>query len=245
MKRLTIAGTGIKFLAHLTTEVKGIIKSSSCVLYLLNEPAMKHWVLNNSKISFSLDEIYYSCEKRIDAYEKIVQVVLSYAGKYNDLVLLIYGHPLVFSSVAMKLIEQCSNSEMQLSVLPGISALDCLLADLRIDPAGAGLQCYDATLFINKNVEYSSSAHLILWQIAIVNEIKIIKGEINKVTQKTGLSYLKKILLNKYSANHPLILYVAALYAGVSSEIIELELDSLEEIEIPRLATLYIPPLCS
>ncbi|HHT9922950.1 TPA: SAM-dependent methyltransferase [Legionella pneumophila] len=243
MKKLTIAGTGIKFLAHLTTEVMGAIRSSSCVLYLLNEPAIKHWVSINSKISFSLDDIYYSCIDRMESYEKIVGFINDNLDKYDDLVLLIYGHPIVFSTISAKLINQYSENELQLSVLPGISALDCLFADLGIDPGEVGFQSYDSTIFINNDIEYSAKVPLVLWQIAAVNESRIIKDKVDKSLQKKGLRNLKNRLLKKYPPNHQIIIYVATLYAGISSEIIKFNLNSLDNTLIPRLGTLYIPPI--
>ena len=53
-------------------------------------------------------------------------------------------------------------------MLPGISAEDCLFADLGVDPAEAGCQSYEATRFLERRPAIEPRAALILWQIGVV-----------------------------------------------------------------------------
>lgn len=162
MKTLIIAGTGIKFLSHLTVEVKAIIEQSSCVIYLLNEPAIKKWISDNSKKSISMDSIYFSSSLRKNAYSNIANKILKELDNYNDLVFLTYGHPTFFSSVTTELTDKIDNKSIKLHIMPSISALDCLCADLKIDPGIHGLQSYEATEFILRDHDFSPYSHLIL-----------------------------------------------------------------------------------
>ncbi|HHF7375804.1 hypothetical protein [Legionella bozemanae] len=61
--------------------------------------------------------------------------------KYNPL------YP--FSSWIIRNIEK-SSSDIKIEILPGISSLDCLFCDLRVDPGSCGIQAYESTEFINK-----------------------------------------------------------------------------------------------
>ena len=56
---LTLVGSGIKSLSHLTMEAKTYITQSEKVLYLVNEPAMKEWIQGANKNTESLDYLYF------------------------------------------------------------------------------------------------------------------------------------------------------------------------------------------
>ena len=127
--------------------------------------------------------------------------------------------------------------------MPGISAMDCLFADLKIDPGSMGLQSYDATEFLLYDEKFSTTSHLVLWQIAIIGEIGIVKNsEINLDRQKKAITILITKLLLHYPADHIVKLYVASQYPSIEFELVSIELQKLNEINISRLATLYIPP---
>lgn len=243
LKKLIIAGTGIKFLSHLTIEVKSAIETSCCVVFLLNEPAMKNWVVKNAKKYVSLDDIYFSSEQRSESYDKIANELLSTIQKNDDVCFLIYGHPTFFSSVVEKIKKIISSEEIIIQVMPGISAMDCLFADLKIDPGSMGLQSYDATEFLLYDENFSTTSHLVLWQIAIIGEIRVVNNnEINLDRQKKAITILIKKLLIHYPEDHIVYLYVASQYPSIEFELVSIELQKLTEINISRLATLYIPP---
>jgi uncharacterized protein YabN with tetrapyrrole methylase and pyrophosphatase domain len=244
LKKLIIAGTGIKFLSHLTIEVKSAIETSSCVVFLLNEPAMKNWVVKNSKKYISMDNIYFSSKLRLDSYSKIVDEVFLNLQENDDICFLMYGHPTFFSSVVAEITKSISFEKVLIQIMPGISAIDCLFSDLRIDPGKKGLQSYDATEFILYDEIFSTTSHLVLWQIAIIGEFGIINNsEINVNCQKKAMEILISKLIKHYPRDHRVSLYVASQYPSVEFELKSIELQKLNIINIPRLATLYVPPL--
>lgn len=244
MKQLIIAGTGIKFLSHLTVEVKSVIEKSSCVVFLLNEPAIKNWITKNAKKYISMDSVYFSSAQRVDSYAKIADEVLKYLQEHDDLCFLIYGHPTIFSSITSEIISKVTSQEVNIQMMPGISALDCLFADLNIDPGMSGLQSYDATEFIVYDHSFSVVSHLVLWQIAIIGKTEIVKNnEININFQKKAVNILLRKLMEVYPSEHQIVLYVASQYPGFPFEAQYLKLKDLNVVDIPRLATLYIPPV--
>lgn len=243
MKTLLVAGTGIKYLSHLTVEVRSAVKTSDCIFYLLNEPAIKKWIYNNNKKSYCLNKLYFSCKKREDAYALIAENILKQFDEWQRIGFLIYGHPLFFSTIVENIIEKIDNSEIAIKILPGISALDCLVADLKFDPGRNGLQTYDATEFILYDHIIDSKSNLVLWQIGVIGCLQILHSNyINFDTQQQAISLLVSKLLDVYSDKHIVYLYVASQYPGVDYWLSEIELGLLKDIEIPRLATLYVPP---
>jgi len=160
---------------------------------------------------------------------------------YDYLCIVLYGHPTVFAAIGLELLTLIKKNHLdveQVSV-PGISAMDCLFADLNVDPGNAGCFSVDVNdlLLFQKTIEPHS--HLILWQIGLIGNC----GSPSQSVDKEKLCYLKEYLLQHYDKTHTVTLYEASLYPSVSPKIIEGSLDTLEKLPYSALSTLYIPPL--
>src|SRR5438876_10133388 len=92
-------------------------------------------------------------------------------------------------------------------MLPAVSALDCLVADLGIDPAATGLQSYEATDFLVHRRPPDEAATLVLWQIGVV-------GELGYATEprRENLALLVERLVETYPRDHEAIVYEASPY---------------------------------
>jgi len=249
LNRLVIAGSGIKFLSHLTFEVQSVIQKSDCVLYLVNDPAMKKWINDHSKKAISLDEIYFGFNKRSQAYRSLSREIIKITKDNSNTCFITYGHPMLMSSISLMLINELKEKSdgISVEVLPGISSLDCLLCDLNIDPGTGGIQAYESAEFIDKDYYINSNSHFVLWQIGVVGLDTIISDESilleNKIRYQAIVTIKRKLLVH-YPESHLVILYVASMYPTLLYERIEIPLSSLNEVDIPRLASLYVPPYC-
>lgn len=242
MNRLIIAGSGIQFLTHLTYQTKIAIEKCSYLMFLVHDPATKNWLNYVKPGCKSLDAIYYAYESREESYNAVASAVINTAKKINNSLFLIYGHPTIFSSVTSKIIEKAKDVEIE--IYPGISALDCLLADLKIDPGYRGIQSFDATEFILYNHIINPYSHMIIWQPAVIGHLEIIKNDIiNLERRKIATSLLKARLENCYESNHPIYIYEASNYPGVNFYSKKVCLSTLLNESLPRLSSLYIPPL--
>src|SRR3546814_4889838 len=76
-----------------------------------------------------------------------------------------YGHPGVFARVPHKAIAQARAEGFEAHMEAGVSAEDCLYADLGIDPGEVGCQHYEASQFMFYRRRIDPSAYLVLWQI--------------------------------------------------------------------------------
>lgn len=236
---LVLVGSGIKFISHLTTETKAYIEQSDKVLYLVNEPAIQKWIQQNSTNSESLDFLYTKHTLRIDCYREITNYILMQVRKNQHVCVVLYGHPTVFAQPGLNAILQAQVEGYYTKVLPGISAEDCLFADLLINPGSCGCQSFEATDFLVHQRIWDSRCHLILWQVSVIGLL----GHASKYDNRKGASLLLSYLRKHYDISHNAILYEAAQYPGFEPKIIKISLAELPEIEFPRLASLYIPPL--
>lgn len=235
---LVVVGTGIKFVSHLTTEAKAYIEQSDKVLYLVNEPAIKEWIRRNSKNSESLDEIYVKYPRRLDCYRAITEYILETLHTNIHLCVVLYGHPSVFAQPALNAIIQARKENYYAQILPGISAEDCLFADLLVDPGNVGCQSYEASDFLIHHRPFSTASHLILWQVGIIGVI----GHPREHDNRKGAEILVKALAEHYPMDHVVTLYEAAQYPRFDPRITTVTLSELSTAEFTAITTLYIPP---
>ena len=94
--------------------------------------------------------------------------MLRHLRKGKIVVGIFYGHPGVFVSPSHRTIAIAREEGYIAKMLPGISAEDCLYADLNIDPSSAGCLMYEATDLLLSNRTLVPSTHLILYQVGAV-----------------------------------------------------------------------------
>jgi len=235
---LTVVGSGIKFMSHLTTEAKAYIQQSDKVFYLVNEPAMKSWIQKNNINAESLDNIYTQFLLRLDAYNAITNYIMDNLRKQQHICLVIYGHPTVFAKPALDAVIQAKKEGYDAVVLPGISAEACLYADLLINPANGGCQSFEATDLLLRQRLCDAYSHVILWQIGIIGAINHYWDHNNV----NGINILVEYLTQFYSLKHPVVIYEAAQYPLFKPRIEHYFLEELPLATITSLSTLYIPP---
>jgi uncharacterized protein YabN with tetrapyrrole methylase and pyrophosphatase domain len=79
-----------------------------------------------------------------------------------------YGHPGVFVNPSLRAIAIAQSEGYSARMLPGISAEDCLFADLLIDPARPGSQTVEATDILLRERPLLTSSHVIIYQVGCI-----------------------------------------------------------------------------
>lgn len=236
-KALSLIGSGIKSVSHLTIEAQAYIKQADIVLYLVNEPIIEEWLQRNSRKFLSLENIYFSCAYREDSYKQIVQEILSQFSYHNNVSVVLYGHPTVFAHPGLKAIQVLEEAGGEVAILPGISAEDCLFVDLRIDPGVNGCYSIEATNFLLYDRVIDPLSDLVLWQIGVLGDFTTEQ----KIKSKEIIDILLSKLLSFYDANHRAFLYEAALYPTQKPKIQEFDLENLCDQQFTSISTLFIP----
>src|SRR3990167_2110884 len=235
---LVVVGSGIKFFSHLTTETKTYITQSDKVLYLVNEPAIEEWIHLTNSNSESLENIYRSYSLRLHSYRAITHQILSEVKKNQRVCVVIYGHPTIMVQPALEAAIQAKKEGIDVLVLPGVSAEDCLFVDLMINPGSSGWQSFEATDLLIHQRSIDNRSHLILWQAGLIGELGIPKPENNNRAINVLLDYLLKY----YALTDEMIVYEASQYPGFKPKIANLYIGDLCNTIISRTSLLYIPP---
>jgi len=162
---LWIAGLGIQTVNQVTREVEHVLSASREVLYLDTGVATAAYIEGLCPRVTSLFENYREDNPRINAYEHMAIRVIDAALDHPPVTFAIHGHPLIAAHVPFLVMELAKALRLRVEVLPGISSLDALLADLRIDPVIHGIQMYEATDLLLRRRPLHNDVPAIIWQI--------------------------------------------------------------------------------
>lgn len=236
-KKLSLVGVGIKAISHITKESLAHIKSADIVLCLLNDPVIEQWLINFKLNIELLDTSYFSSPLRKESYKSVTDKILLSLDKFNFVCVVFYGHPSVFADPGLESIYIAKKNGAETVILPGVSAEDCMFADLRINPGSCGCYSIEATdlLLYQRSIDVSS--HLTIWQAGMIFSITHDKPNGTK-----GITLLMDYLLNFYDSNAFVFLYEAAIYPGTPPVIIKVKLADLHKQVISTICSLYLPP---
>jgi uncharacterized protein YabN with tetrapyrrole methylase and pyrophosphatase domain len=221
----------------LTAHARVAVEQADEVLYVVEDPVTAEWIERASPGARSLDSLYQPGKTRTEIYESMVEQIVSRVHEGLDVCLLFYGHPGIFAWPGHEAVRRLRADGIRASMLPGISTLDCLVADLGLDPAPTGCQSYEATDFLVRRRTIDLGALLILWQIGFVGEWRY-----EFVPGKRGVPLLVERLLELYPADHETILYEASPYPVCDPVIERVPLTAVPETDFSPIATMVLPP---
>jgi hypothetical protein len=207
------------------------------VLYLASNGVMKAWIHGLNPHSENLQRFYSPRKRRTQTYSEIVARTLTLLDEGLDVCLVVYGHPGIATDPTHEAMRQARTRGHRSEMIPGISTLDCLSADLGIDPVMRGCQVYDATEFLLYDRSADPTSALILFQIGMTANLK---G--SSRTNRRALQVLTNRLKRSYARSKTIVLYEAALWPIVAPRIESIRLLDLPKSEVTPATTLYIPP---
>lgn len=234
---LVIAGSGIQLLRQLTPEARDAIEAADEVLYLVSDPVTAEWLRSVKPNAQSLSELYRPGPSRRQIYAEMVEQILEAVRGGANVCALFYGHPGVYVSPSHLAVAQARQEGYQARMLPGISAEDCLFADLGVDPADYGWQSYDATDFLLRGYEPDPASALVLWQVDALGKLDSSLGQ-----EPGSLRVLAERLRELYPDELELVFYLASSFPIAPSRVERVRLDVLGQLEEAPAPTLYIAP---
>lgn len=235
---LTVIGTGIRTVGQLTTEAIACMQQADELIHLVADPIAEEVIKRLAPgREVSLHGFYGEGKQRLDSYNEMVEFILSRARSVH-VCAAFYGHPGVFAFPSHESIRRARAEGISARMLPGISAEDCLIADLGIDPAVNGCQSYEATDFLMNARLVDPSSQLILWQAGALGDWTYqAKGYDLK-----ALPLLVEKLLTLYPPDHEVVVYEGAIFPGCASMINPVRLTELARTHLSPASTLYLAP---
>ena len=239
---LMVVGTGFVGAGHVTPEALAHMDEAEKLFYLGGDPPQRLWLQDRNPSLESLYDSYRVGGDRRLTYAEMVARILAPVRQGRRVCAAFYGHPGVFVYPSHEAIRQARAEGYPAAMLPGVSAEDCLFADLGMDPARAGCQSYEASYFLLRPPRFSSASALILWQVGAVGVVTFHR---RPLWGKEGLRVLVDRLRRVYPADHEVVAYEASNLPIRPPSIVRVPLRELPRAGVTVITTLYIPPLRS
>jgi len=242
--RLTIVGSGILTPAHLTQQAIAVIRAAEIVHVLVPDPlGLSTLKQINTKIK-NLADLYYrpsdpsNGANRLESYERMVECILGDLRDGLNVCAVFYGHPGVFVYPSHACIAQARREGFDATMLPAVSAEDCLFADLGIDPGDFGCVALEASQFLFYQHPIDVSSALILWQVGVVGDETLTRLQ----PADNGLAMLQEKLLRYYLPEQTITLYEASTLPIEPPRIEVRSIAELTSCQVKTITTLFIAP---
>ena len=236
---LTIVGTGFVAGGQATLEAVGAIVAAEKLFYLTSDPLTAYWIQKLNPSAESLADAYAPSRDRGDTYAEMAERLLAPARAGARVCAAFYGHPGVFVDPSHAAIAQARREGIVARMQPGISAEDCLFADLGLDPGEFGCQSFEATDFLLYRRRFDRYSLLVLWQIGAIGVMDFRPG---LLWSRKGLRVLTDVLLESYPRDHRITVYEASSFAMCAPRLDHMTLSRLPRARVTVASTLVVPP---
>ncbi|MFZ6689509.1 SAM-dependent methyltransferase [Undibacterium sp. SXout11W] len=239
--QLVCVGTGMRMAGQLTPLAKSYIESFDIVIAAVPNIFTRQWLQTIAKEYVCLNDHYEDTKidgkTRRDTYRRMTDTILKEVRAGKRVCAAFYGHPGIFACISHMAIADARKEGYAAHMEPGISALDCLVADLGIDPGSRGMQSMEATQFMIYERVIDPSAMFIVWQIGLAGDLTLKRYD----TEPAHLQIITDKLALTYSLDHEVILYEAATHPLEQTRIEKIRLGDLPKASLKQITTLVIP----
>lgn len=239
--KLICVGTGMRMAGQVAPLAQSYIETADVVIGAVPNLFTRNWLQQIAREYICVLGYYSDCDvegkNRRDTYRRMVDTILAQVRAGKTVCAAFYGHPGIFACISHMAIADARAEGFAAEMLPGISAEDCLVADLGIDPGRTGMQSMETTQFMIYDRKIDPSALLILWQPGLAGELSLKRFD----TTPAKLQVLVDKLARNYPLDHPVILYEAATHPLEKTRMDTLLLRDLPSASLRQATTLVIP----
>ncbi|MHB8447184.1 MAG: SAM-dependent methyltransferase [Rudaea sp.] len=235
---LACVGIGITLGSHLTPLARSYLEQSDVVFLAASDGIVEKWIESLHADVRSLQPFYAENKPRAKTYREMVKAILSEVRAGKKVCTAFYGHPGVFAWAPHEAIRIARKEGYAAHMEPGISAEDCLYADLGIDPGAVGCQHFEASQLLYYKRLIDTSAYLVLWQVGAVGD----QGRAGSPSNNAYRRILLERLAKDYPLSHKIIVYRAATLPIHEPHIEHITLRKLADAKIDKADTVVIPP---
>lgn len=234
-----VVGLGMMLGAHLSPRSRSEIEQADAVFALVSDAIVELWLQRMRPDLRSLQPYYAEGKRRTDSYREMIDAMMTEVRAGRRVCGVFYGHPGVFAQVPHHAVARARAEGFEAEMQPGISAEDCLYADLGVDPATYGCQHYEASQLLFFRRRLDPSAYLVIWQIGLT-------GDRSLARYGTGPAY-RRLLIERlveagYPPEHEVVIYEAATLPIATPRIERIPLSGLAAADVRLQSTLAVPP---
>ena len=187
----------------------------------------------------SLHDCYREGRDGGAAAEEMVERILAPLRMGHAVCAAFSGHPGIFMRVPHECLRRARSQGIVARLLPGVSILDCLRADLEIDSA-SGCQLFEATQFLLRPKSFDTRVPLVLLQAGALG---VRSWRESLEPDRRGLRLLADALLRHYPEGHEVVVYEIDPLPPWEARIGRSPLHGLAEAPLSVLSTVFLPPV--
>jgi len=229
---------GMTLGSHLTPLARSYIEQADVIFAALSDGVVEMWLRRMHPDVRSLQPYYAEGKSRMKTYRQWVDLMITEVRAGKRVCAVFYGHPGIFAWSPHKVIEVARAEGFEAHMEPGISAEDCLYADLGIDPGRFGCQHFEASQLLLYERRIDPTGYLVLWQVGIV-------GDRSLARLHTGPEYrqvLVDVLSRDYPLDHEVIIYRGVTLPIDKPRVRRVALRDLPGTEVTTQETVILPP---
>jgi precorrin-6B methylase 1 len=235
---ITCVGLGMTLGSHLTPIARSYIEQADVVFAGVSNAIVEQWLQRMHKDVRSLQPNYREGKPRSKTYLEWVDLMMTEVRAGKRVCGVFYGHPGVFAWSPHKVIEVARSEGYDAEMEPGISAEDCLYADLGIDPGSHGCQHFEVNQLVFFKRRLDPTAYLVLWQVAMIANESISKADASGPYRQLLVDRLSR----DYPLDHEIIVYRAATLPIEKPRIRKATLRDIATIAMTAEETVVVPP---
>jgi len=240
----------------MTREVEAVLDGCRHVYYLHDEPETVRFLAYHGAPLTSLSSFYATGTSRLETYYRMAARVVSHAAQDPPVVVALYGHPTIFSTLTSMLLAGARQFAVTTAVYPGISSIDAIIAELGLDPGPVALQVHEATELLVYDRALDPSAALLIFQASQLetrlhstrpSSPRRLEQLVNRLAATHGLSHVVTVLevqgnrtsqhwtgpLNELAAAAPTFGAMVTLYVPPRTQPLVRDAAILEQLDDP------------
>lgn len=239
-KDIYLTGSGVRSFLDLTLYAQKVLKECEVVFTLIDIHSLQDYLKEITKRTVDLIPKYYrEGRHRFEIYKDVANHIIEAARKERPVVLLLHGHPLVYSTVSQLILKMAKEENFSVEVIPGISALDRIFVDLNLDISQKGIQIFEASAALHYQIDLNPRVDCILFQIGAP------LGPIHEArpTRADDIYPLRDYLLKFFPPSHEVTVVESSVELGIETKLTKGPLGDLTKLApaFNYTASLYIP----
>jgi uncharacterized protein YabN with tetrapyrrole methylase and pyrophosphatase domain len=234
-------GIGYHGAGHVTAETLSLIQNADRLFFLVYDPLQEDWLRSMNRNTLCLRNIFKKGVPLIDACNEVAEQILHAVRAKLNVCAAFSGHPGIAVYPAHEALRRATAEGYRTKMFPAISALDCLFADLGVDPA-RGCQLFEAEALLERTYRVETRSCLVVLQPGVIG---IRRHRSKRAVSLSGIRRLTEALQKYYSPHHQVVIYEAAMVPVFAPRVETVPLNRLPTVKLTALSTLYIPPIAA
>ena len=239
--QLFLIGLGIMIPGHVTFQAGQAMLLCSKLYSVIQEPPqlwLPQDILGRVHV-INVMKWYVEDELRMQNYDRVASRIFSGVSRGQSIGYVTYGNPMAYDRVAQNLVQLAKHTGCPVQVVPGISSVDGVLCDLRLDMA-PGIQVFDASWLVACQIRPRVDVPLLLMQVGAFGSLRT-----HYTHRRDGrsLSDLVQYCGKFYPKSHPVTLVRSSCDTTQPALVRQVAIEDLVTVTADDLsgATLYIP----